>query len=304
MRVAIVGGTGLIGSAWAEQWSRHYGEVVLFARDPERAPFSDRPSICVRPWPPSRESLRVDAVINLAGETINQRWTRAAKKRIFDSRIDATRTVVQAILEGRWQTKLLINASAVGFYGSSLDRTFTEEDGAPRDGGDFLAKVAAAWEAEAKQARASGVRLVIARFGATLARGGGAFPKMELPYRLFVGGPIGRGDQWLSWIQLRDAVRLLNFCLFNDDISGPVNFTAPRPVTMDAFGRALAQATGRPHWLPLPTFLCRVALGEMSDLILKGQKAIPKKALNFGFAFEYPDIEQALDQLINEPKRS
>ncbi|RKD24945.1 TIGR01777 family protein [Ammoniphilus oxalaticus] len=299
MKIAIFGGTGFIGSAWIEQWVQNGGKVVLFTRQPAKVDFQElSESVAVQAWP-LQEELKVDGVINLAGETINQRWTAKAKASILESRVNTTRQIVQQILNGQLQTPTLINGSAIGFYGHSLEKTFTERDPSVMKHNDFLGNVTAAWEAEAEKVLAAGTtRLVKTRFGVVLGRDGGALSRMALPYRLFAGGPIGNGEQWVSWIHLQDAIDLLNFCLREEQLSGPVNFTSPTSCTMNELGSAIAAVTRRPHWLPLPSFACKGLLGEMSDLILKGQKVTPQKALEHGFSFQYKTVEQALRDLL------
>jgi len=298
MKIAIFGGTGFIGSAWIQHALQNGDEVVLFTRRPDQISWSDHKSVTVRGWPLD-DTLEVDGVINLAGETINQRWTVAAKERILESRINTTSRIVSEIQQGRLRTGVLINGSAVGYYGNSLESTFSEEDRVLRDQTDFLGKVTDVWESEAEKVLDSGVRLVKARFGVVLGREGGAFPRMVLPYRLFAGGPIGDGKQWVSWIHIMDVVRLLDFCLRND-VAGPVNFTATEPCTMNELGKTISAALNRPHWVPLPSFVLKGLLGEMSDLILKGQKVVPRKAMDQGFSFRFPNIRGAVDQILKE----
>lgn len=299
MKVAIFGGTGFIGSAWIQHAIQNGDEIILFSRHPDQSLFGACDSVTVRSWPLEDERLEVDAVINLAGETINQRWTTGAKARILESRVSTTKRIVTDIQKGRLRTNVLINGSAVGFYGASLECTFSEKDTVTRDEADFLGRVTDAWESEAEKVLEYGVRLVKARFGVVLGREGGAFSRMVLPYRLFAGGPIGNGQQWLSWIHISDVVRLFDFCLRND-VVGPVNFTAPNPCTMNELGKIVAKTIGRPHWLPLPSFVLKGMLGEMSDLILKGQKVLPVKALEHGYTFEFPTLEGAVQQLLKE----
>lgn len=297
MRFAIFGGTGFIGSKWIQHALQNGDEVVLFTRRPDQVHVREHASLTVRGWP-LEDPLKVDGVINLAGETINQRWTPKAKQRIVESRKNTTARIVTEILKGTLLTKALINGSAVGFYGQSLDSTFTETDKPLREKNDFLGEVTDVWEAEAEKVlEKSGIRLVKARFGVVLGVDGGAFPRMVLPYRLFAGGPIGNGQQWLSWIHISDVVRLLDFCLKNEMV-GPVNFTAPQPTTMDQFGKSIADVLHRPHWIPLPSFVLKGMLGEMSDLLLKGQKVLPQKALNHGFSFDFPTTQQAISELL------
>jgi len=302
MKIAIFGGTGFIGSTWMKQWIHEGGEVFLVTRRPDQIPITTRSLVTVCPLP-LQQRLTVDGVINLAGETINQRWTRAAKTRILESRIHTTQHIVEAIVQGQLKTEVLINGSAVGYYGHSMDHSFTELDEDQRMKDDFLGHVTEVWEKEAAKVIEAGVRLVKARFGVVLGHTGGALSRMVLPYRMFVGGPIGQGNQWVSWIHVDDAVQLLNFCLHQKEVQGPVNFTAPQPSTMDQLGKTIAKVIKRPHWFPLPAFMGKALLGEMSDLILKGQRVIPTMALEHGFSFQYPNLELALRQILQHEEK-
>ena len=190
----------------------------------------------------------------------------------------------------------VINASAVGIYGTSEEETFTEDSRGSDD--DFLSRTVEIWEKEALKSRAFSKRTVLTRFGVILGKEEGALPPMVLPYKLFGGGTIGSGRQWLSWIHIEDAARAIAFCLTNDAISGPVNFTAPNPMRMKDFGREIARILNRPHWFPVPGFLLQTMLGEMSVLILKGQKVLPASLADHGFIFMYPHAGDALSNLL------
>lgn len=294
MKILIIGGTGFIGRELSSFLQEMGDEVYIASRSPEKvkAPYS-----AIR-WPlVDRELPQVEGVINLAGETINQRWTKGAKERILASRVETTRRLVSYIREGVLKPEVVINGSAVGFYGTKAMDSLTE-DSPPGD--DFLAEVTKAWEQEAEWLDSLDVRLVKARIGLVLGVTGGALPRMLLPYKLFVGGKLGTGRQWVSWIHMRDLVRLFAYCLRNTELKGAVNFTAPHPVTMDTLGKTIAKLLDRPHWLSAPSWAIRFILGEMSDLILKGQQVIPEKALAAGFKFEYPELEQALIDILGK----
>ncbi len=240
---------------------------------------------------------QVDAIVNLAGRSISEgRWTPVQKREILDSRVRVTEAIVRAIAHGALRPAVLVNASAVGYYGASQSRTFTEDDGPVAD--DFLAGVCSHWEQAALSSEPLGVRVVRARFGVVLGSGGGALAKLVLPYRLHAGGPLGGGEQFVSWIHLDDAVALLLWTLERPDLSGPVNITAPAPVTMNQLGQEIASLLHTRHWLPAPTFALRAALGQKADMVLKGQRVIPQKALQSGFTFQYPDIQSALRHLL------
>lgn len=233
-----------------------------------------------------------DAVINLAGESIvARRWTEEQKERIRASRVYSSRSIVDAIRKAGVKPKLLLNASAVGIYGFHGNETLTEHDIAGRD---FLSRVCAEWENEAKKAEDHGVRVVLLRTGIVLGYGGGALAKMLLPFKCFVGGPLGDGKQWMSWIQMEDEVGLILHLLSNSSARGAVNATAPNPVTMKEFCHTLGRLLKRPSWLPVPAFALRFLLGEMADMLLSGQRVLPAKARQLGYSFKYQSLSEAL----------
>ncbi|PZN10023.1 MAG: TIGR01777 family protein, partial [Bacillota bacterium] len=220
----------------------------------------------------------------------------AQKERILQSRLRATRALVQAMEAAQRPPRLLLSGSAVGYYGPRGDEVVTETG---RPGTDFLSRVSVAWEEEARRAEAAGVRVALLRTGVVLAREGGALPRLVLPFRFFAGGPLGSGRQWVPWIHLDDLVDLITFLLGSDDAAGPYNGTAPEPVTNREFARVLGRVLGRPAWLPAPAPALRLVLGEMADaLLLSGQRAVPERALAAGFRFRYPDLEKALRHLL------
>lgn len=292
MRVAVTGGTGFVGRALVKALLERGDEVWIVSRKP-----AENDKLHHVTWDElsvSAERLEgIDVIVNLAGESINQRWTEAAKQRILQSRIDAASRIAIVIEKLVKKPEAVINASGISAYGSSLTGTFDEDS--PLKANDFLSGVVEHWEKAADTIPVK--RLVKLRVGVVLNKSGGAFPLMSLPHRLFAGGRLGSGSQWLSWIHLEDMVRLLLFCMDHTDMRGPVNASAPKPVTNDRFGRALGKAFGRPHWLPAPAFALKAALGEMSSLLLDGQRALPRKALEHGFVFKYPTIESAMKQL-------
>jgi len=301
MKIAILGGSGFIGKELAKHLIDLGYEVEIWSRNPERSgSITDAvatSSIAVKKWPldRSKDYQDIEVVVNLAGETINQRWTKQAKQRILSSRVETTRSVIEEIQAGTISPKVLINASAVGFYDTSVDQSFTEEDG---PGDDFLAQVTSAWEQEADKAKEYGVRVVKTRFGVVLGKGDGALPRMILPYKLFAGGPVGSGKQWVAWIHSRDIVGLIQFAIENPSIEGALNCTAPQTVQMNQFGHIVGKVMKRPHWLPVPSFALKILLGEMSDLVLKGQRVTPEKALKGGYNFTHPELESALEVLL------
>lgn len=299
MHIAIAGGTGFIGTHLVKNWRKQGHKVTVISRSCEKGPNGVSRLECVT-WEemvaqPDRLN-GVDAIVNMAGESINsRRWTDERKQRILLSRVESTQKIA-AIVEGMSRKpKVVINGSAIGVYGMSEEARFDEDSLAA--GSDFLAHVTWQWEAEADRIPVD--RLIKMRTGVVLGTDGGAFPKMALPYKLFAGGRIGSGRQWLSWIHIADYVRLLDFCLTNPNVQGVVNATAPNPVTNDEFGRALGQAMRRPHLFPVPPFVLKAILGEMAELLLCGQHVVPKRAFAAGFTFKYPSIGSAVQDLVS-----
>ncbi|ADU51556.1 domain of unknown function DUF1731 [Thermaerobacter marianensis DSM 12885] len=315
MRVVIGGGTGLIGSALAHRLLEDGHEVVVLTRSPgtaaggggpeaagpghlRRVTWTAAPAGPGEPEPAWWEAVEgAGAVVNLAGESIAAgRWTPRQKERILQSRLQATRALVQAIAAARRKPAVLVSGSAVGYYGPRGDEAIDET--AP-PGTDFLSRVCVAWEAEARKAEEAGVRVALVRTGLVLAREGGALPRLVLPFRLGAGGPLGSGRQWVPWIHVDDLVGLIRFLLAAEGQEGPFNGTAPHPVTNRDFARVLGKVLGRPAWLPAPAFALRLALGEMADaLLLSGQRAVPRRALAEGFVFRFPEVEPALRDVL------
>ncbi|SDY33690.1 hypothetical protein SAMN05421736_101991 [Evansella caseinilytica] len=298
MRVAIAGGTGFIGRALTEVLLDNGAEVVILTRKPRSK--STRKGLSYVAWlneaTDSEQKLSgITAFVNLAGENLNSgRWTKTRKESILQSRINATKEAVRMISRLEKKPDVLINGSAIGFYGTSLQEAFTEEAAVPSD--DFLAKVVAGWENEAKNAEKH-TRVVYTRFGMVLDKNEGAFKKMLLPFKLFAGGNLGSGRQWISWIHIEDAVNAILHCITSDELDGPVNVTAPEPVIMSEFGKTLSRIIQRPYWLTVPDFVLKTVLGEMSTLILAGQKVLPQKLLQSGFSYRFKTIDAALTDL-------
>jgi len=293
-KIIVAGGTGLLGTALvgALQDDRHM--VVVLTRRPTRDnEVRWSPQYAEGLWTSALDNAH--AVINLAGASIaGGRWTTARKAAIRDSRIQATGALVKAIAASGQPPPIFISSSAVGYYGSRGDEPVTETT-AP--GSDFLAHVCRDWEAAASQLSPA-ARVVLLRSGVVLARHGGALPQMALPFKLFAGGPAGSGRQFMSWIHLHDWVATVKWALASQDIAGPLNVTAPEPVTNEDFSRSLGRVLGRPAWLKAPSFALRLMLGEMADaLILGGQRVLPAVAQQHGFAFQYPTLESALRQI-------
>ncbi|MCY7758868.1 TIGR01777 family oxidoreductase [Bacillus inaquosorum] len=301
MNIAMTGGTGFLGQHLTGILTRQGHHVYILSRN---ARETEQKNITYVQWltegsAPEQELPHIDVWVNLAGKSIFGRWTEKTKQQILSSRINATREVQRLIQKQKEKPKALIQASAVGIYGTSLEKTFTEDSATSDE--DFLSHTAHMWEKEGQKIEAMGIRTVYARFGVMLGEKG-ALPLMVLPYKLLAGGTIGTGRQWLSWIHVEDAAQLICYAMENAGISGPMNVTAPNPVEMEQFGKTIARVKHRPHWLPVPEFFLSKALGEMSLLIVKGQRALPKKAMTSGFRFTYSDLEFALSQLITDRK--
>ncbi|OEH91384.1 TIGR01777 family oxidoreductase [Bacillus solimangrovi] len=295
MKIAITGGTGFIGKHLINYLSNQKHTLYILTRNPSA--YIDSEYIKYVGWlednyDPVTQINELDAIINLAGKSINNRWTNETKKQIQQSRIQATKAVVQLVQTLHPHT--LINASAIGYYGNSLDTIFTEEDQA---GKGFLADTTNAWEAEASIANQYDTRVVYARFGIILDKDEGALPRIALPYQFFAGGKLGSGRQWMSWIHIKDVIKMIDFSLHNQAITGPLNITAPNPLRMERFGKNLANVLHRPYWLPAPSFALSALLGEMSELVLEGQHVLPQKALQHGYSFEFETLPSALSDI-------
>lgn len=297
MHIAIAGGSGFVGQELQKQLLEANVQISILTRSPEK--IQTNKQIRAVEWltedsKPEEELESVDAIINLAGESINSgRWTEQRKKRILHSRMKATKEINRIISVLQKKPEVLINASAVGYYGMSETATFTEDS--QSNATDFLAQVVQHWEKEAEKVERYGVRPVFVRLGIVLGKGG-ALPLMALPYKLFAGGTVGSGRQWLSWIHVSDVARLMIYAIHNQDISGPLNATTNTPLQMREFGKAIGHVLKRPHWFPVPSFMMRLLLGEMSNMILSGQKVLPQKALEHGFTYNYPNVEAALEK--------
>ena len=308
MRILITGGTGLIGRALIDFLLPAGHELIVLSRTPERAALPA--GVTLARWDGrSSEGWAqwmdgADAVINLAGESIAgagpvpARWTPARKQRILQSRLDATQAVVSAIEQAANRPQVLVQGSAVGFYGPHNDDTPLDES-APA-GSDFLAQVVTQWEAASAPVEALGVRRVLARTGLVLSARGGSLPPMLLPFKLFAGGPLGSGRQWMPWIHIEDEVRALAFLMQDARASGPYNLVAPNPVQNRAFAQALGKALHRPAFMPAPAPILRLALGELATLLLDGQRAVPARLDELDFRFRFPKLDAALKNLVGE----
>ncbi|MCX5722485.1 MAG: TIGR01777 family oxidoreductase [Nitrospirae bacterium] len=302
MHIIVTGGTGFIGRPLCASLSQEGHRVTLLTRRKEEAQRSCGSTVTAVEWNGKEAGVwehcleGADAVINLAGAPIaDARWSDARKRLLTESRVLTTRLLVEALSRRSSKPRILISASGIGYYGASDDRLLDE--GAARGQG-FLADLCLAWEAEALRAAEFGVRVVTLRTGMVLERDGGALPKMLLPFRLFVGGPIMPGTQWVSWIHRRDHIGLIQWLLAMPSVSGPVNAVAPEAVTMNRFCKVLGQVLHRPSWLPLPGFALHMAMGELGTLMTTGQRVNPAKALSGGYVFRYPTLEPALRAIL------
>ncbi|HLX13308.1 MAG TPA: TIGR01777 family oxidoreductase [Bacteroidota bacterium] len=302
MKIVIAGGTGFIGTALVHHLLDQHHSVAVLTRNPKHS-WNPLPHLSTVQWDgrtPGAWSSALegaDAVVNLSGESIaSGRWTAARKQLLIDSRVESTRAIVEAMRAATKRPEVLINSSAVGYYG---DVPWDDVNESFPQGNDFLANLCQRWEAEARRAEEFGIRVVLPRTGIVLDKNGGALKKMLLPFRFFAGGPLGSGKQWMPWITLQDHIRAMLFVIENKSVSGPVNFTAPNPVTMKEFASAIGKAIHRPAFTPAPAFALKLALGEMSCMILTGQRAVPEKLLKAGFMFEDSIVEAALRNIIS-----
>jgi uncharacterized protein (TIGR01777 family) len=296
MKILIGGSHGLVGTALIKSLEAEGHEIFRLVR---HAPTSKTEV----EWSPDRYSIALariegfDAVVNLAGESIAEgRWTDDKKRRIRESRVKGTKLLGDALANLTVTPKTFVCASAIGYYGNRGDELLTETS-APGD--DFLAKVCAEWEEATALATEKGIRVVNARFGVILDTNGGALKKMLPPFRMGVGGRIGSGKQWMSWIALADVIGGIQFALANDSMKGPVNFVAPVPVTNAEFTKTMGKVLSRPTVLPIPAFAIKLLFGEMGEaLLLGGQRVAPERLVTEGFEFSYPQLEPALGHIL------
>ncbi|MGF2039537.1 MAG: thylakoid membrane protein ThyD [Nostoc sp. CmiVER01] len=305
MKVAITGATGFVGSSLVQRLHAKGHKIVVLTRNTTFAqkvfPSETFPNVEIVAYTPNTSDswqsviASCDGVVNLAGEPIGEgRWTPERKQEILNSRKLGTQKIVEAITNANPKPTVLINASAIGYYGTSETATFDETS---QSGSDFLAQVCQIWEAEARKVKDAGVRLVILRFGIVLGNGG-ALDKMITPFKLFAGGPIGSGRQWFSWIHVDDLVSLILEALTKPEIEGVYNGTAPNPVTMADLSQTLGKAMNRPSWLPVPSFAIEALLGDGAMVVLEGQQVLPKRTLETGFEYKYPNLQSALTQIL------
>ena len=301
MRVLVTGASGLIGSALCDALFSRGDDVVGLTRDPGSARTAN-PRVSWHKWEPTLERPDpaafegVEAVVNLVGEPIDQRWTDEAKKKIMETRRTATHNLVGAI-EGLAQPpKVVVSQSAVGYYGDRGDVELSESDG---PGDSFDAEVTQAWEAAAHELDDNGVRLVVVRTGQVLTTKGGMLPQLLTPFKLGVGGPLAGGKQYVSWIHVEDEVGILLWALDNEKVSGTINATAPEPATNKEFSKALGRALNRPAIAPVPGFVLDLKFGsEFGHVLRGGQRVMPKRAQELGYSFKHPDLDEALKSLV------
>lgn len=299
MKIVLTGATGFIGRRLVDQLVQHGDQIVVLTRGaraalPGRIRAVSWDGRTIGSW--AEEIEGADVVVNLAGEPFGgRRWNAAQKGKIVSSRVDATKAVVEAIARARRRPSVLVNASAVGIYGEHPDGVITEDH---TRGTGFVAETCGQWEDEAFRATALGVRVATMRQGIVLGEGGGALKRMVLPFKLFVGGPLGPGTQWFPWVHIDDVVGAIRHVIATPALYGPVNVSAPNPVTMNQFARVLGAVLHRPAVFRVPAIALRVAVGEMAIAVLSGQRMIPQKLLTFGYNFRYSNVNEALEDIL------
>ncbi|MFB2936702.1 TIGR01777 family oxidoreductase [Aerosakkonemataceae cyanobacterium BLCC-F154] len=306
MKIAITGATGFVGSYLVKRLQAEGEKIIILTRNANHAsrvfPKSAFPDVEIVAYNPAQSGdwqqviSGCDAVVNLAGASIGEgRWTAERKQEILNSRKIGTQKLVEAIANAEQKPSVLVNASAIGYYGTSETATFVESS---PPGNDFLSEVCTAWEAEARKVKDLGVRLVILRFGVVLGMGG-AIAKMLPVFKMFAGGTIGTGKQWFSWVEVDDLVNLIVAALRQPEMEGVYNATAPNPVRMADFCHALGDVLHRPSWLPVPAFALELLLGDAAMVVLEGQQVLPKRTLESGFAYKYADLKPALKSFLS-----
>ena len=296
-RVLITGGSGFVGRTLCGTLLKSNYEVVVLSRSGARS--TDLPEqVSLLQWDDNWPDIvdGAEAIVNLAGESIASRWTKKKKQRIVSSRIDATCAVAEAIRKARKKPRVVIQASAIGYYGNRQDEPLDETSSL---GEGFLAELCQQWEQAIEGITEQGVRLVTARIGVVLGRDGGMLGQVVKPFRFFAGGCPGHGRNWLSWIHIADLAAAIRFFIERDDLEGVFNLTTPEPMTTKIFYQTLARTINRPCWAPLPGWMLKLALGEMAkEMILAGQKVMPNHLLKAGFPFRYPKVNDALEDIL------
>jgi len=309
MKIVISGGTGLIGQRCISHLAQDDNQVIVLSRSPESAPpFPSSVSVVLWDGKTTGDWIsRLDGasvIINLAGASIAgkgffpSRWTQNRREIIRQSRIQVGNAITEGIRSIQNKPDLLIQASAIGYYGTSAGEKISES--AP-PGSDFVADTCQAWEASTSEVENMGVRRVVTRFGIVLSTRGGALPRLLLPFRLFLGGPMGNGKQWYSWVHIDDVCQAFQFLINNQNLSGAFNITAPDPVQNRTFAALLGKTLNRPSWVPVPGFMMRLIFGDVASVVLEGQRVIPRKLHESGFSFKFPDLENTLKHLLDSP---
>lgn len=303
-RVIITGGSGLIGQALAADLLKDDFEVIVLSRNAQRQGANLPSGMRFEQWDGTSAQgwghlvEQGAAIVNLAGENIGERrWTEARKQAIIESRLRAGKAVSEAVAKARNKPDVVIQASAIGYYGSRTDEILTEKS-PPAD--DFMSRICQQWEPATAPVEQAGVRRVVVRSGVVLSRQGGAFPRMIMPFNFFAGGPLGSGKQWISWIHVRDEVAGLRFLMDNPNASGVYNLSSPYPLKNVDFERAVGRVMRRPAIIPTPAFAIRLLFGEMAITVLEGQRVAPERLEKEGFVFNYPRIEEALRDLLSK----
>ena len=300
--VLVTGGSGFIGRGLIKELLARGDKVTVLTRDARRAQAA-MPQVRALPWNPLEEGPwveeleTVDAVIHLAGEPIAKRWTDQVKREIDQSRAESTRMIVEAIGKCSRKPSVFLCASAVGYYGPQPGNVAFDEDAPPGDG--FLANVVVRWEQAAREVEEKhGVRSVQLRIGIVVGEGGGALEKMVMQFKLFAGGPIGAGNQVISWIHMDDVVGLTMLAMDNETVRGPFNVVSPNPTTGEELARAMGEVLGRPSWIRVPEAMLRLGLGDAAEILTTGQRVVPRRALDLGYVFKHPQLETALESAL------
>lgn len=297
MHILLTGGTGLMGRSLCRYWLSQGHQLVVLSRQPEQVARLCGAQVRGIARLADYGEQPLDAVVNLAGAPIADRpWSRKRKALLLASRVELTAQLVGWLAGREHKPKVLVSGSALGWYGDGGEHVLTDDS--PAIGDDFAAQLCAAWEFEAQQAQALGIRVVLLRTGLVLARDGGFLARLLLPFKLCLGGPLGNGRQWMAWIHLADQVALIDFLLRHEDASGAFNACAPQPVRNREFTQALGRVLHRPAVLPAPAWALRLVLGELAGLLLGGQRALPSRLMAAGFVFAFNDLDAALNDLL------
>lgn len=298
--ILVTGGSGFIGRALCKTFVESGASVTVLTRDILAATKKIIvPVNFIDSMQRLKKSDTFDVIVNLAGERIVQRWTQKAKERILQSRLVTTRNIVQFVRDADKRPTLFISSSAIGYYGTDDNAAFTETS-TPAQGGEFSKEICREWEQAALEAQQFGVRTVLLRTGVTLEKDGGTLSQMLFPFYFSIGGKLGEGRQWFSWIHRNDLIGIILHIIGHASIEGPINATAPQPVSNDAFVKELGRAMKRPSFMPMPSVVLRAIFGEMADeIMLKGQKVLPEIAQQTGYQFKYPSIEKALEAIFS-----